>query len=87
MMGRHQHKAGALFLCLADGLGRRHAETFGQLVFGQNDAVPVFGVAGHRHGNAGKFGRGQRLNRREKSVAVAMQDHTVVHALTPPDIV
>ena len=76
-VGRHEGEAGAFALCLPDRLGGGHAEFFGPLVFGEDDAVTAFRVAAHRHRHLFQLGAQERLHRGVKGVAVAVQDHAV----------
>ena len=83
VVGRQGNEVGRLLPGLPDGLRRFHAQLLGGLVLGQYDAVAGFRVAAHRHGNVPQRRIAQQLYRREKTVQITVQDHSLLHTAPP----
>ena len=73
----HQHQPRTFALGLPDGFCRLYFAGFGQLVFGQNNAVAAFPVTGHCHGYIRKFRAEQAFTGGKKIVAVHMENDPV----------
>ena len=79
VLGRNQNKLRAFSFCLPDGFRRLHAAALGQLVFGENNPMPVFRISRHCHGHAGKLGPQHAFAGGIKPIAITMQDDALAH--------
>ena len=73
-----QTEVRTFLLCLPDGLGGDYALFLGQLIFGQDYAVTVVGVAADCHGHVAKLRMSQQLHGSVKPVHVAVEYDPVI---------